>query len=269
MNDAADTTTDTANTAYPTELGRSRDGFAVQVMLHSLETGLRTPEDFIRHFPPTAIMEALKDRAMLRAKILVDATGTREKIALKMDAVASGTQLQIALDEGVTTPDQIVQLFEPDERVRYLARPGLWAYEIKSEYWKKSSKDKEDFERAKAHVSLILRAALDNHLVSRKDIVDALTVKELVNKLPKDELLKLISTALQIDRKFDEDCFLEAVPPDVLVKHVPLPTIWEQVVVPLVADAHGFIEKPPAPEETPAPTPPMRELLEEDDAPKA
>lgn len=243
MSGVTEPAVDTSNTKYPTALGRSRDGFMVQVMLHSLEIGLRTPSDFIRHFPPAVIMDALKERAVLRAKILVDATGTREKIANKMDAAASGVQLQIALDENVTTAEQIIELFEPDERVRYLSRTALWSYEIESGYWRKTSKEKDLFERAKTHTALVLRAALDNRLMTAKELVDAITLKALGSQLPKEVIMALIEKALSADEKFSEEHLIEAMPPSTLVEYFQLSTIWEKVVVPLLADAHDFVVK--------------------------
>ena len=57
------------------QLSKGRERFLAHVIEHGFEVGRRSPEDFVRHFPPTIIMEGLKDNAKLRADILVQATG--------------------------------------------------------------------------------------------------------------------------------------------------------------------------------------------------
>jgi len=37
---------------FDSKLGTGKERFLVQVMVHALEAGWRTPEDFVRHFPP-------------------------------------------------------------------------------------------------------------------------------------------------------------------------------------------------------------------------
>src|SRR5690606_26819505 len=65
------------------QLSKGRDRFLAHVIEHGFDVGRRTPEDFVRHFPPTLIMEGLKDQPQLRADILVQATGVKEKVAIK------------------------------------------------------------------------------------------------------------------------------------------------------------------------------------------
>ena len=84
---------------FQTELGTGREGFLAHVIVESLNLGERTPEDFIRNFPPMSIMLALAERADLRANILVAAAGTKEKTALKKTAESAGDDLQIALEK--------------------------------------------------------------------------------------------------------------------------------------------------------------------------
>ena len=81
------------------QLSKGRERFLAHVIEHGLECGQRTPEDFIRHFPPMAIMKALEDQPDLRANIVVIATGVKKKVALKKTAEHCGMDVQIALDE--------------------------------------------------------------------------------------------------------------------------------------------------------------------------
>ena len=64
-------------------LSKGRERFLAHVIEHGFEVGRRSPEDFVRHFPPTLIMEGLRDQPKLRANILVAATGVKETVAIK------------------------------------------------------------------------------------------------------------------------------------------------------------------------------------------
>ncbi|HWQ99797.1 MAG TPA: hypothetical protein VN397_03050 [Candidatus Methylomirabilis sp.] len=258
-----------ASKPFQTELGTGRDGFLSHVIVKGLELGERTPEDFIRHFSPMDIMIALIERPILRANILVEATGTKEKTALKKTAESAGGDLQIALDEGDTTCAEIVQLFQPDERVRYLNRAKLWEYATEGKFWMAMPMDVETSVRAKTYLAFIIDCAIANLLVTHEQVVAALTVDRLARDLPKEELGKIIAAALKDERKFTEETFLSAVPPESLVKHISLPYIWEKVVHPLVAEQHNFVERPK--ESEPAPSLDVTDFVgtEECDGPKA
>src|SRR5260221_6444552 len=88
--------------------------FLAYAIEHSFVCGRRTQQDFIRHFPPKAIMKGLEHQAGLRAAILVLTTGLKQKIALKKEWQDAATDLQIALDEGETDAESIVALFDAD-----------------------------------------------------------------------------------------------------------------------------------------------------------
>lgn len=235
-------------TPFQTELGTGREGFLAHVIVKSLELGERTPEDFIRNFTPMDIMLALADHSDLRARILVGATGIREKTAQKKTAESAGEDLQIALDEGDTTCAEIVRLFKPDDRVRFLNRAKLWTYATEGGFWKSEPKDKDTYARAQACLAFIVSCAIENRLMTHAETVAALTVERLARDLPKEELGQIIAAALKDERKFTEETFLAAVPPESLVKHIHLSYIWERVVQPLVAEAHELVMKPLPPE---------------------
>ena len=230
---------------YPTHLGVGREGFLAQVLMHAFEIERRTPEDFIHHFPPSAIMKGLKDRPMLRAKILVETTGVKERIALKKSAESGGDDLQIALDEGETTAEEIVSLFDPDDRVRYLDRRDLWAFITEGEFWtlRRGNSDDFEYERAKAHVTFILERALENKLLSHEDVIEGLTVEHITRHLPKTELASIISRSLALGRDglyFTHEHFLDNTPCAKLVDHIALPDLWDKIVQPFIVEAHGY-----------------------------
>lgn len=228
---------------FVSSLGTGREAFHSEVTEYCLRIGERSAEDFIRHFPPSKIMEVLASRPMERARIVTEATGIREKVALKMSPENSGEALQIALDEKVTTPADIVRLFQPDDRQRYLDRRALWKFDVEGEPWKVTQSAKGAFERAKSYIAYILERALANLLVNHEEIIEALTVDKLATLLPRDQLGAIIAASLKKSEKFTEAHLLEVVPPASLVKHIPLDYIWERVIQPLVAERHDYAER--------------------------
>ena len=220
--------------------------FMAHVIENGLHTGLRTQEDFIHHFPPTEIMMGLAERPDLRANILVPTTGVRAKIASKKSAESAGLDLQIALDEGETDAALIVSLFHPDDRVRYLDKGRLWKYVIEPQFWRTDGVDPNAFKRAKAHLAFMLDRAIEDHLLTYRDIVEGITVAKLVNFLPLGELQALIEKALSnshTGKVFTEEDLLRAVPSKKLVENVPLSLIWDSVIHPKVAAENGLTEE--------------------------
>ena len=71
--------------------------FLSQVVAHSLESGIRTTDDFIQAFPPIDIMRGLNPVPELRGAILTKAVGFHERIARKKTAESSAEDLRIAL----------------------------------------------------------------------------------------------------------------------------------------------------------------------------
>jgi hypothetical protein len=208
-----------------------------------LKIGERTAEDFIRHFSPSKIMDALAARPTERARIIAEATGVHDRVAHKMSPENSGEALQIALEEKVTTPADILRLFQPDDRQRYLDRRALWKFAIEGEPWKVSSTSKPAFERAKAFIAYVLQRGIANLLLTHEELVAALSVQRLAEHLPREQLALIIGASLKREDKFTELHMLEVVPPSMLVKHVPLEYMWSRCVVPLIAERHEYAEK--------------------------
>src|SRR5690606_15653409 len=182
-------------------LPQGRQRFLAHMVEHAFEIGRRSAADFIRHFPPDAIMGGLEHQAGLRAQILVLTTGLKQKIALKKTWRSAAEDLQIALDEGETDADSVVAVFKPDDRIRFLDAKKIWAYLIEGEFWSSSPSKRAEHERAKAHVAFALQRALDDGLVTHADVVEGISVTELASRLPKAELGKIIEGALQSGRK--------------------------------------------------------------------
>lgn len=233
--------------AFQSKLHEGRQRFLAHAMCHALDIGRLTAEDFIRHFPPGAIMEGLKDRASLRAKILTTATGVKFKIAIKKSVASSGEDLLIALDEGEVDPATVVSLFAPDDRVRHLDNHAIWKFVIEDEFWESTGTDVAVLERAKAHLAFMLDRALEDKLLTHQDIVEGVTVERFVELLPREALGNIIIGALEAGRggaPFTDVEFLTQAPSTVLVEHVPLAHIWTNVIVPKIAQAQGYAAAP-------------------------
>jgi hypothetical protein len=199
------------------------------------------------------MMISLSSRPMERARIISELTGVHERVANKLSPENAGETLQIALDEGVTTPKDIVRLFQPDDRQRYLNRHELWAFDIEGQPWKASSSDSSAHSRAEKYIAYIIERAIENLLISHADIVSALGVVKLAGWLPSELLGQIIEASLKKSDKFTEEDLLGAAPPSNLVTHVPLDYLWDKVVVPLIAEQHDYAPKsgdakPPASE---------------------
>jgi hypothetical protein len=229
--------------AFVSGLGKGREAFHSEVTEYCLRIGERTPEDFLRHFSCSKIMISLASRPMERARIISDLTGVHERVANKLSPENAGETLQIALDEGVTTPKDIVRLFQPDDRQRYLNRHELWAFDIEGQPWKASASDTAAHTRAEKYVAYIIDRAVENLLVSHEEIVTALGVVKLAGWLPSEMLGQIIEASLKKSDKFTEEDLLRAAPPSALVAHVPLDYLWDKVVVPLIAEQHDYAPK--------------------------
>ncbi|HEX2869935.1 MAG TPA: hypothetical protein VHP33_01740 [Polyangiaceae bacterium] len=230
--------------AFVSGLGKGREAFHAEVTEYCLRAGERTPEDFLRLFSCSKIMVSLSSRPMERARIISELTGVHERVANKLSPENAGETLQIALDEGVTTPKDIVRLFQPDDRQRYLNRHELWAFDIEGQPWKASSSDSTAHTRAEKYIAYIIDRAIENLLISHEDIVSGLGVVKLAGWLPSELLGQIIEASLKKSDKFTEEDLLRAAPPSSLVTHVPLDYLWDKVVVPLIAEQHDYAPKP-------------------------
>ncbi len=243
---------------FASKLDRGRERFLAHAIEHALETGRRTPEDFIRHFPPSAIMEGLASEPKLRGAILVLTTGLKPKISEKKSWESAAEDLQIALDERETDAETIVTVFDPDDRVRYLDARRIWQFLVEGDFWKASVTDKQAHELAKDNIAFMLERALLDRLLSHRDVVEGISVAEIAKRLPKAELGKIIEGALtksKANAPFTEVDLLREMPPFVLVEYVPLPHLFEAVIQPKIAAAHEYVAS------TPAQTPALAESL--------
>lgn len=247
---------------HVSQLADPRMRFLARVVDHTLQDGFRTPEDFLRHFPPAAIVSSLSADDELRVKLLVATTGTHEKIALKKSVASASEDLALALEEGTTTPAALVGLYPSDDKIRHLDPKKLWAFVAEDGSYKALPQDAVRHARASARIAFILDCALQEGLLSLRDIADGMTFDEIASSLPEPDVRDVVKHALTIARAgspLTEEHFMAVVPLPQLVFHVRLEHTWERVVIARVAAPAAFVETEPAaagPAEAPAVPPP-------------
>jgi hypothetical protein len=229
--------------SFESRLTNGTDRFIAHLIEHAFAVGRRTSRDFLRHFPPATIMEALKDQALLRADILEAATGVKRKVAIKKSATSSGEDLQIALDEGEAASDDVVRLFRPDDRVRFLPRAKLWSFVTEGEFWNANKMDKAGYERAQQHIAFLLDRGLKDQLLSHQDVIDGISIVKISQLMPRPELEMAMTSALSAGRRgqaFSDRDFYDALSSGTITMHIPLSHIWDEVVHPCIAVEHGL-----------------------------
>lgn len=235
---------------HVSQLTEPRARFLARVLHHTLEDGWRSPEDFLRHFPPADLVGSLASTDDLRVRLLVATTGTHEKIALKKSIGSASEDLALALEEGTTTPKALVELYPTDDKVRYLDSGRLWAFVAEDGFYKTREDDAGRHPRAAARLAFHLRCALEEGLLSLRDIADGMTFDEIAASLPESDVRDVAKHAMQIARAgspLTEERLLEVVPLPQLVSHVRLEHTWERVVLARVAAPAGFVQEAPAP----------------------
>jgi hypothetical protein len=214
----------------PLKSGAER--FLVRVTTHVLESGYRTPEDFLRHFKPLELMEALESAPELRKDILM-AAGLHEKIARRKSAQSAAEDLRLALDEGVTSAAEILTLITPDDRVRYLNRSKLFAFAVEDGFFS-GQKNGAEHEKAVDRLLSILESAIAEKLVSISDVASSIGFESITHRLPLKELQRVVEHALVLGSRsepFTEHALFEIVPLRSILSYVPMDQIWNKVVV--------------------------------------
>ncbi len=191
-------------------------------------------------------MQVLAERKDLRADILVPTTGLKRRIAVKKSWQSAADDVQTALDEGETDAQTLVTAFDPDDRVRYLDATKLWSFLVEGEFWTSTAKG-PTIAVARKHVAYLIDRALADKLITGRDVVDGISVAQMSSHLPRGELAKIIGVALESGRTksaFADVELLAALPPSILVEHVPLAHVFEAVLHTKIAMAHDYIAKP-------------------------
>ena len=237
---------------FQSQLSPGLPRFLAHVVEHALHTGLRKPEDFLRHFSPRSIMRALSAEPERRGRILEATTGLRSRIASKKSPESSAEDLQIALDEGLTTAATVVAQLSPDDRVRFLDAQMLWAFIIEPGYGTGAAEHGERIPEIREHTAFIIEEALAEGLITHRDVVSAISVPTLVDRLPRSELATVFERVLEEGRggmAFTDELLFQLVPMPVIVTHVALATLWNWLINAKIAVPLGLmVDSAEAPE---------------------
>jgi hypothetical protein len=228
---------------FKSSLKAASERFLSQTVVHALDRGFRTPEDFLRHFKPADLMQGLEGAPDLRAKILIEGAGVHEKIARKKSTTSAAEDLKLALDEGVTNAAQLLTLLPADDRVRYLDHKKLWAFTTEDEFWSPLNAE-ADVDRALSRVVFLIENALRENLLTLQVLTDGITFDSISTRLPLKELQKLVRHALKLGREkkpLSEAELLESVPLKTLIGFIPLEHVFNNVLLEKVAKPAGFI----------------------------
>jgi hypothetical protein len=232
---------------YPSDLASTSSRWLSRALQHTLAMSWQTPDDFLQHFSPEVIMQALADADELRARLLVKLANVHERIAAKKSLASATEDLRLALDEKVTTPEAVLELFPADDRVRHLKAPLLWRFMFEDAFFLTTPTDGETaHQRAVRRLNFLVTSGLEESLLSLKDIVDGIGIERLTDSLPPEELKRVVTRALQLGREkspLDEERLLDVVSLAKVLGYVPLDVIWQNVIVRRIAEPYGFVDE--------------------------
>ena len=83
----------------------------------------------------------------------------------------------------------------------------------------------------------------DDRLLTARDVVTAISVPTLVDRLPREDVANVLERALEDGRQdtpFMDESFFEVVPLDSVVTHVPLATLWNWVLGAKIGRVYGL-----------------------------
>lgn len=227
----------------PTASGRR---FLAQLMEHAFREGWRTPDDFVKHFPAHVIMAALKSAPELRVAILAAATGIYEEILRRKSPALAAEDLRLALDEGTTNSQHLLAVFSAEDRIRFLDPRKIWDFLAEDQFWQLEADASEELRRgATERVVFTLTQALQERLLTLRDILDGLTYEAVADSLSPHELRSVVRYALVKGRDgigLNEKVLLEVLPLEKIVRSLPLEHIWHEVVIRRLAIPAGLTD---------------------------
>lgn len=243
--------TDYSPEVFNSELDKPQARFLSKVLQHTLEDGWKSAADFMECFPASDLITALQDVDALRVRLLVAATGVHEKIALKKSSASAIEDLELALEEKMVTPTELLAEFSADDQVRYLPAHALWEFAAGADFADKLSSSGERG-RSVERISFLLETAIQEELLKTADITEGIGFDALVQSLPAEVLQTLAVRAFEAGRlgkPLDEELLLGITPLPELVGHLTLTDLWDQVVLEKIADPADFLDGPSAAKE--------------------
>jgi len=235
--------TEAAGKPFDSKLPTGRERFLAQVVVHALKDKWRSAEDFVRHFSPSDLVESLTDDDDLRAELLVRGAGVHERLAKKKSVASGSEDLSIALSEGVCSPADLLDIYKPDDRVRYLDHAKLWAFVTEEKFWKAAA-DAPGKASSVKRTTFLIERALEQKLITLKGVVDALSIDAIANRVPENVLRKIVASALRLADKgspLDAPALFNVTPLADLVSYLPQEEVWQNLVAPKLAEPNGLL----------------------------
>jgi|GEM_PF-2614141 len=210
---------------------------------YSLHIGLRSPADFLRHFPPFDLARSMATNRELLALLLERATGMRRALAIHKSLVSAASDLQLSLQHGETEPATIVEFVDPDLIVEHLPTWRVWRYLTEDKFWLMDAGQAEGFELSRRFMSFILMTALSESLVTPSELVERISAERLARHLPRHALVPLLTRAFSGEEqtRLDGDAVLALAPPSILAECIPLAHLWRTIFVDIVSNAHELV----------------------------
>lgn len=202
---------------------------------------IRTAGDFLIAFPPNVIMESIYDNVELRANVLLVTAETSVRVGSKISKSHAIESLEIALTEHVVEPNVVLEVLEPDDRVRHLNNQDLWSFVTEPKFWELEW-DAERAQAAKNMIAVMLETAHRLELITSEEIVRSIGFSTFFGKETQKDLVATLEAFANAGPKGFE-ILLDRYDPKKIVANVSLQVIWEKVVHPLIAVRHGLASK--------------------------
>jgi hypothetical protein len=241
--DAAMATSPDVGERFSSRLAAKADRFVSELLASALENGWRTPEGFLDHFSVEVILEALADEDDLRVRLLVETTGTHEKIAAKKSPTSAAEDVRLALDEGTTTPDVVFGLFDADDWVRLLAAQPMWEFLTDDKFWNADADGSGVFTEALERLCETVHCAIQLHVLREADVVQGVGFERLVQRLEESQLRDIVVSALEAGARqepFNVSSLLDVVSLEGIIEQATLGRAWNDVVVRFVEEPLGL-----------------------------
>ncbi len=158
-----------------------------QLLAKALEYGFdllpwQTPEQFAVQFPPTVIMTALRESALLRAKILAQCINIPQATAVELDAETCSLLLSTALRASDADAATIHLSFDLKDRVRFLDWNALYRFLLTTD-WIHTDGTGDATQKHRDFLKILFQEAVDLKVVSMADLFEAVGPRALVRNL--------------------------------------------------------------------------------------
>jgi hypothetical protein len=248
----------------PSQPSDPRQRFLARVLEASFERGWRTADEFLEAFPPAVLLDALERAPGLRLQLLVECAQIPRKIAARRSAAAAREDLELALEEGLTTAATLLATIPLEARVQHLEAARLWRFAVEGDWLDRAPESREAQQSAVDRVTTIVRLALGERLITLHELAAGLTPEQIATRLPVSVLRAVFVYAMKCAAErapTDSERLLGIVQLESLVADLPVAHVWQTVVNERIAASLGLPQLPAArarttlPGVTPAPPP--------------